>query len=129
MPLTPAEAISQHVQMLIIPHTLAHLFSRRFSAHVPYSYHSFSPRLEIPSLPLLDTRSWFTLIRIDRMHHDLIRILRIIASITLTPVITNCISEDISIFVERRCRDSAANCRIALESVFRYSVPEMERAV
>jgi rRNA-processing protein FCF1 len=63
------------------------------------------------------------------MHHDLIRILRIIASITLTPIITDCISEDISILVKRRRGDGAANCRIALESVFCYSVPEMECAV
>ena len=60
------------------------------------------------------------------MHHNLIRILRCIDCVALTPIITDGIRKDIPIFVEIRCRDSASDCGITLESVFRDAVPEVE---
>lgn len=63
------------------------------------------------------------------MHHDLIRILRIVAGVAFAPIITDGVSKDVTVLIERRCRDRAANCWVALKSVFRDAVPEVECAV
>lgn len=63
------------------------------------------------------------------MHHDLVRILRIVACVAFAPVVTDSIREDITTAVERSGGDSPTNCGVTLKSVFGNSVPEVESTV
>jgi hypothetical protein len=63
------------------------------------------------------------------MQHNLIRILRVISSITLMPIIRNGISENRTIVVEVCAGDAAADFGVAFETVLGVLVPEVECAV
>lgn len=63
------------------------------------------------------------------MQHNLIRILRCIAGIAFTPIITHGVRKDGPISVERACGNGPANRWIALESVLGDSVPEVKGAI
>jgi hypothetical protein len=78
---------------------------------------------------LLSIRSRLALIARNTMQHNLIRILRIISSITLVPVVRNSISENAAIVVEVCAGDAAADFRVAFETVLGVLVPEVECAV
>jgi hypothetical protein len=63
------------------------------------------------------------------MQFDLNRILRIIPTIPLTPIITDSIRKDVSRATKRRSGNAAADLRVTLETVLCVLVPEMEGAV
>lgn len=63
------------------------------------------------------------------MQHDLVRDLLSIGRISLTPVVANGISEDISIATESSAGDGPANCRVSFETVLGVLIPEMESTV
>jgi len=63
------------------------------------------------------------------MQHNFVRMLRTVASISFAPVVAHSIGEDISSVVECCSCDAVADGRIALESVFSDTVPEVECAV
>lgn len=63
------------------------------------------------------------------MQHDFIDCLRRIDGVTLAPVITYRVGEDIARAVEVRGRNGAADFRIAFEPVLGVLVPKVERAV
>lgn len=63
------------------------------------------------------------------MEHDLDRIVLIITLVALTPIVADRIREDVAGPVERRRHDTAADLRVALESVLGVFVPEVEVAV
>ena len=63
------------------------------------------------------------------MQLNLVRVVWRVDSITLTPIITDGIGEDGAVLVESRSRDGTADRRVALESVLRDSVPEVECSV
>jgi hypothetical protein len=60
---------------------------------------------------------------------DLDRILLIVASIALAPVVADCIRKNVSVFAEARRNDAATNFGVTLETVLGVFVPEMEGAV
>ena len=63
------------------------------------------------------------------MQHDLVRRLRRIDRVPFAPIITHGIRKDISLAVEGRGRDGAADFGIALEAMLGVLVPEVEGAV
>ena len=87
--------------------------------------------IPLESLPLLPLRPRLrlTLIRPNRMQHNLIHARRRMLRISLTPIITRRVRKDLSRPTERRRTDRLPNLRKTLESVFRILVPEVKRAV
>ena len=63
------------------------------------------------------------------MKLDLDRVLLVVASVALAPVVADCICENVSVFAEARRNDAAADFRVALEAVLCVLVPEVEGAV
>jgi hypothetical protein len=63
------------------------------------------------------------------MQLDLNRILRIIPTISFTPIITDRIRKDIARATKRRGCDAAAYLRVTFEAVLCVLVPEMEGAI
>lgn len=63
------------------------------------------------------------------MQHNLIRQLRRIMRIPLTPIVTDRIRKDQACPVEACCRYRSAHFRVPLESVFGVLVPEVKGAV
>ncbi len=63
------------------------------------------------------------------MQHDLIRRLRRIERVALTPIVADGISKDGAIAVEARGGDGAADRGVAFEAVLGVLVPEVEGAV
>lgn len=63
------------------------------------------------------------------MQHHLIRILRIIERVPLTPIVADGVREDGPVPVERGGGDGSANRRIALETGVGVLVPEVEGPV
>ena len=95
---------------------------------------SISPSaLHFPLFPLLfprrHLRPGLTLLRPHWVQHNLIRRLRCIGRVALTPIITNRVREDVAIPVEARRADGPADLRIALQAVLGVLVPEVEGAV
>lgn len=81
------------------------------------------------SLPLLYARPRLALVRLDRVQHDLGRVLGIVALVPLAPVVAHSIGEDGASLVEGRRRDASSHVRVSLEPVFGVLVPEVEGAV
>lgn len=63
------------------------------------------------------------------MEHDLVRVRGRVALVALAPVITNGVGKDAAGLVERCRGDAAADVGVALETVLRVLVPEVESAV
>lgn len=63
------------------------------------------------------------------MKFDLDRVLLIVASVALAPVVADCVRKNVSIFAEARSNDAAAHFRVALEAVLGVFVPEVEGTV
>jgi hypothetical protein len=84
---------------------------------------------QIKGLPLLIPRPRLTLIPNNRMQLNLNRILRIIATVSLTPIVAHRIRKDIAGSAESSCSDAAADFGVAFEAVLGVLVPEVEGAV
>jgi len=84
---------------------------------------------QVPNLPLLAVGSRLALIRLDRVQHNLIRILRVIVSITLAPVVADGVGKDCARVVEVGRGDGAADLGVALETVLGVLVPEVKGSV
>ena len=82
-------------------------------------------------LPLLQSllSPRFRLIAFNRMQHDLVRILRSIRRVALTPIVRNCVSKDAAGPVEVCARNGAANVGVSLKTVLRVLVPVAEVSV
>jgi hypothetical protein len=80
-------------------------------------------------LPLLIPRPWLTLIPNDRMEFKLDRILCIIATVSLTPIVAHGIRKDIARTTECGRSDTSTNLWVAFEPVLGVLVPEVEGAV
>ena len=102
---------------------------------IPHAQLSFHPdHLTLFSsppqrLPLPCLRPRLTLIPRNRMQHDLIRQLRCVILIPLTPIITDRVREDVSSTVEVRRTDCPSHLGIPFQPVLRVLVPEVESSI
>lgn len=80
-------------------------------------------------LPLFDGRPGFTLVVDDLVHHNLVRVLRRVLRVSLTPVVANGVGKDGSGVVEAGGGDGASSGGVTLETVLGVLVPEVECAV
>jgi hypothetical protein len=90
--------------------------------HLLFSRQAFS-LWQMVVLPLLRHRSWLGLVLLDGMQHDLVGVLRVVARMTLAPVVRNGIREDAAVPVECSSRNGSSNRWIALETVLGVLVP------
>ncbi len=79
--------------------------------------------------PLLDTGPRLALVWLDGVKHDFVGILRVVPLVSLGPVVGDGVGEDGTVLVELGGGDATADIRVALETVLRVLVPEVERAV
>jgi hypothetical protein len=63
------------------------------------------------------------------MHHDLRWVCGLVGLVSLGPVVADGVTENGSIHVESGGRNRPIDLRVALETVLRILVPEMERAI
>lgn len=63
------------------------------------------------------------------MKHDLVGVLWIIVGVTLAPVVADSVGENAARAVEVGCGYGAAHLRVALETMLRVLVPEVESSV
>ena len=84
---------------------------------------------QIEVLPLLTPWPRLTLIPQYGMQFQLNRVPCGVSRVPFTPIITNGVSEDISVLAESRGGDGAADLWVAFEAVFGVLVPEVECAV
>lgn len=99
------------------------------ASHTVKATNPISRYIALPSLSLLDGLPWLALVTVDRMQHDLVRVLRRVAGVALAPVVADAVCEDGAIAVEGAGRDGPANRRVALEPVLSHAVPEVKGAV
>lgn len=90
---------------------------------------SLSHSCPTPHLPLLDAWAWLALFSSNRMHHDLVRILRSVGCISFTPVVADRIGKDLPTSIKGCSRDSAASSWISLKSMLGNSIPKVKSAV
>lgn len=63
------------------------------------------------------------------MQHHLDRVLRRVGLVSLAPIVANSVSKDAASLVERGRRDGPADVGVALKTVLRVLVPEVEGSV
>ena len=80
-------------------------------------------------LSLLHTRARLALVGLNRMQHDLGRILLVVTLESLRPVVANGVGEDGSVLVERGGGDASTDVGVSLQTVLGILVPEVERTV
>ena len=80
-------------------------------------------------LPLRSLRSRLAFIRLHRVEHDLVRILRVVERVALAPVVGYRIGEDVASAIEVSSGDRTTNLRVAFQPVLRVLIPEVESAV
>ncbi len=83
----------------------------------------------VGTLPLLDTWSWLALVVDNSMEHDLVRVLWVVGGVTLAPVVTDSVGEDVAVEGEGGGDDGAADGWVALETMLGVLVPEVEGSV
>ena len=83
----------------------------------------------LPSLPLLATRTGFALIAKDGVKFNLCGILGRVTTVAFTPVVADCVGENVSVFGKGGGNDAAANFGVTLEAVLSVLVPKVEGSV
>lgn len=86
-----------------------------------------SHRLE--SLPLLIPWPGLTFISNDRVQLDFDRVLRIVPTVPLAPIVADGVGKDVAGATKAGGGDAAADFRVAFETVLGVLVPEVECAV
>lgn len=81
------------------------------------------------SLTLLRVRTRLALLSLNRVKHDLVRVILLASLVSLAPVVAYGISKDSTARVECGCCDAATYSGVALQSMLRVLVPEMESAI
>lgn len=82
-----------------------------------------------PRLPLLRWRPGLAFVSIDRVHHDLVGILRGIGRVTFAPVVADGICENCARLVEIGCADSASDVRVTFQPMLCILVPEVKGTI
>lgn len=93
--------------------------------------HSLNPKhnKSKPESPLSRSRTRLHFFWRHRMQHDLVRQLLCIGRVALAPVVADGVCENVPCAVEGSAGDGAPDGRIALETVLRVLIPEVEGAV